>query len=369
MSQPFIAVSRRTRPTPFSERVKALGVKAYTVYNHMLLATAFRSLEEDYHHLKRHVQLWDVSVERQVALSGPDAFRLAQMMTPRDLGRAAVGQCLYAPLVDEAGGMINDPVLLKLAEDRLWLSIADSDVLLWAKGLALGFGLEVTVEEPEVYPLAVQGPKADDLMAQVFGDAVRAIRFFRFERLAFRGHPLVVARSGWSKQGGFEIYLDAPALALELWDALWDAGQAFEVGPGCPNTIERIEGGLFSYGNDMTRENNPFECGLDRYCHLDRPIEFIARPALEKIKAEGPRRLLRGVRFDGGPVGPYRGPWRVLADGSAIGAISSAATSPDLGCNIAFAMLDRGHWTAGTPVEVETPEGRCRGEVSDIPFI
>lgn len=368
-SAPVLSVSRRTRRTPFSERVEALGVKGYSVYNHTLLPSVFRSLEEDYRHLKQHVQLWDVSGERQVQLQGPDAARLAQLMTPRDLSRAVVGQCLYAPLVDEAGGMVNDPVALKLAEDRYWLSIADSDVLLWAKGLAHGLGLDVAVEEPPVTPLAVQGPKSDDLMAAVFGDEVRHIRFFRFERLPFQGHPLIVARSGWSKQGGFEIYLDDPALGLDLWDTLWEAGQPFQVGPGCPNLIERIEGGLLSHGNDMTLENNPFECGLDRYCHLDRPIGFIGRAALERIAAEGPQRRIRGLSFEGESCPPCVEPWPVTTQGAWIGMATSAAYSPDLAGNIAFAMIERGHWEPGTQVTVETPDGPRPGRVADLPFI
>ncbi len=370
---PLLSVSQRTRRTPFSARIEALGVKAYTVYNHMLLPTVFESLAADYRHLKQQVQLWDVSCERQVEIQGPDAARLVQMMTPRDLSRGVVGQCLYVPLVDETGGMINDPIALKLAEDRFWLSIADSDVLLWAKGLAHGLGLDVAIEEPPVGPLAVQGPKADDLMAAVFGEEVRAIRFFRFAVLPFRGHPLVVARSGWSKQGGFEIYLDEPALGLDLWDALWAAGQAFDVRPGCPNLIERIESALLSYGGDMTRENNPFECGLDRYCHLDRPFDFIGRAALERIQAAGVQRLIRGLKIaaaaDRAPLPACVDPWPVLAGGARIGRVSAAVYSPDLDCNIALAMLDRGHWEAGARVEVETPDGVLGATVADIPFI
>ncbi len=190
---PALFVSCRTQRTPYSPRVEAQGVTSYTVYNHALLPTSFSSLDRDYWHLRKHVQLWDVSCERQVEVRGPDAARLVQLMTPRDLSHATIGQCLYAPLVDETGGMINDPVILRLAEDRFWLSTADSDVLLWAKGLAFGLGLNVSVEEPDVWPLAVQGPRADDLMASVFGEEVRAIRFFRFETIMYTGHSLVVA--------------------------------------------------------------------------------------------------------------------------------------------------------------------------------
>ena len=368
MTAPIISMTRRTRSTPYSARVAAAGVKAYTVYNHTLLATVFRSLEEDYWHLRRHVQIWDVSCERQVELSGPDAARLAQMMTPRDLGRAQIGQCVYAPLVDEAGGLINDPVLLKLAEDRFWLSLADSDALLWAKGLALGYGLDVAVTEPEVFPLAVQGPKSETLMARVFGEAVWAIRFFRFDRLEFQGHPLVVARSGWSKQGGFEIYLDEPALATALWDALWEAGADLEVGPGCPNLIERVEGGLLSYGNEMTRDNNPYEVGLDRFCKLNGP-DFIGKPALQRIAAEGPARLLRGIRIDAATAPDCTAPRMIRAGGEDAGRLLTAVWSPRFECTIGFAMMERGWWDPGTEVEVPV-EGApaLTGRICAYPF-
>ncbi len=368
MSAPELTINPRTRSTPYTPRVEAAGVQGYTVYNHTLLPTVFRSLEDDYRHLKLHVQLWDVACERQVEIRGPDAARLVQLMTPRDLSRASVGRCLYAPLVDEAGGMVNDPVVLKLAEDRFWLSISDSDVYLWAKGLAFGLGLDVTIEEPDVAPLAIQGPKSDDLAARVFGESVRSIKFFRFEPLDFRGHPLIVARSGWSKQGGFEIYLDQPSLGVELWDALWDAGQDLEVGPGSPNVIERIEGGLLSYGSDMTRESNPFECGLDAYCNLDRPIEFMARGALERIAETGPARRIMGLRVEAKAMPRCQQPWPVHADGVQIGRVTSAAMSPDLGCGVALAMIDREHWTPGNRVQVMTPDKPRSATVSPLPF-
>ena len=201
-TSPHLTLSRRLRSTPFSERVKAAGAQAYTVYNHMLIPTVFESLESDYWHLCEHVQLWDVSVQRQIELAGPDAQKLLQMMTSRDVTtKFDIGQCKYAPLVDVDGGILNDPVIIRVAKDRFWLSIADSDILLWAKGLATGLGLDVAVSEPDVFPLAIQGPKAEALMADVFGEAVRVIRFFRSAMLTFHGVELLVARSGWSKQG------------------------------------------------------------------------------------------------------------------------------------------------------------------------
>ncbi|MEY8837457.1 dimethylsulfoniopropionate demethylase, partial [Cribrihabitans sp. XS_ASV171] len=213
--------SRRVRRTAFSEGVEAAGVKGYTVYNRMLLPTVFESIEADYHHLKRAVQVWDVACERQIELRGPDAARLMQMLTPRDLRGMRPGQCYYVPIVDETGGMLNDPVAVKLAEDRWWISIADSDLLLWVKAIAHGWRLDVLVDEPDVSPLAVQGPKADDLMARVFGDKIRDIRFFRFGMFNFEGRDLAIARSGYSKQGGFEIYVDGSDSGMPLWNALF----------------------------------------------------------------------------------------------------------------------------------------------------
>ena len=363
-----LAHSRRVRRTPFTDRVEAAGVSAYTVYNRMLLPAAFAGVEEDYHHLKRHVQVWDVACERQVQVRGPDAARLLQMLTPRDLSAVEAGRCLYTPMVDETGGMLNDPVTLKLDDDRWWISIADSDLLLWVKGIAAGFRLDVHVDEPDVSPLAVQGPKADDLMARVFGEAVRDIRFFRFRRLDFEGRSLVVARSGYSKQGGFEIYVDGSALGEPLWDALMAAGEDLHVRAGCPNLIERIEGGLLSYGNDMTRANTPHECGLGRFCATADAIGCIGRDALLRVAREGPLRQIRGLVLEGERVPPCRAPWPVEAEGTRIGQVTSAAWSPDLDANVAIAMIDRTHWDPGTEVEVQAPDGARVATVRLLPL-
>lgn len=361
-------MNTRIRTTPYAERVEALGAQAYSVYNHTILPVMYRSVVDDYHHLKRYVQLWDVSCQRQVELRGPDAAWLMQYMTPRDISTATVGRCLYTPIVDAAGGVVNDPVVLKLAEDRFWISIGDSDVGLWADGLATGLGLDVEITEPDVSPLAVQGPSAEELVARVFGEQVRRIKFFRFEELPFHGHSLRVARTGWSKQGGFEIYLDDSSLGGTLWDALWDAGQDLEVGPGCPNLIERIEGGLLSYGGDMTRANNPYECGFDAFVQLDRPIEVVSRRALEAIAETGPARRVVGVRIDTDQLPGCITPWPVVAGDDRVGQITSAAMSPDLGCGVAIAMIDRSHWDADTPVLVQTSDGIKTGSVCPLPF-
>jgi len=370
MSAPKLLVSRRIRATPYTPRVEALGVSGYSVVNHTILPKGFqKTVEEDYWHLKTHVQLWDVGCQRQVELRGPDAAKLAQLMTPRDLRDARIGQCLYAPLIDENAKMLNDPIILKLAEDRFWFSIADADVLLWAKGLAVGMKLEVVADEPDVWPLAVQGPKADDLMARVFGEQVREIGFFKFKKCDFEGHPLVVARSGFSKQGGFEIYLDDFSRGSLLWDALWQAGADLDVSPGCPNLIERVEGGLLSYGNEMTRDDNPLECGLGKYCQLDGSVEYIGLAALQHIARAGPERLIRGVIFDGDACSACQHPWPLTIDDQQVGYVATAIWSPRFERNVALAMLVRGYWEAGTTVTVNAADGsQRRGIVTELPM-
>ena len=352
----LIAPSRRIRRTPFTDGVEAAGVKGYTVYNHMLLPTVFRSVQEDYHHLKSAVQVWDVACERQVELRGPDSGRLMQMLTPRDLRGMLPGQCFYVPIVDETGGMLNDPVALKLTEDRWWISIADSDLLFWVKGLAYGYRLDVLVDEPDISPLAVQGPLADDLMAKVFGDAVRAIKFFRFGWFDFNGVSMAVARSGYSKQGGFEIYVDGTENGMPLWNALMEAGKELDVHAGCPNLIERIEGGLLSYGNDMTRENTPHECGLGRFCSTQTAIGCVGRDALLRVAKEGPTQQIRAIAIEG-DIPVCNRVWPLMAKGKRVGQVTSAAKSPDYKTNVAIGMVRMTHWDEGTALEVHTQDG------------
>ncbi len=352
-----ISPSRRVRRTMFSDGVEAAGVKAYTVYNRMLLPTVFESVVDDYHHLKEAVQVWDVACERQVELRGPDAAKLMQMLTPRDLRGMAPGRCFYVPIVDETGGMLNDPVAVKLADDHWWISIADSDLMLWVKGIANGYRLDVLIDEPDVSPLAVQGPKADDLMARVFGDAVRDVRFFRFGMFGFQGRSMAVARSGYSKQGGFEIYCDGADKGMPLWNALFEAGRDLDVRAGCPNLIERIEGGLLSYGNDMTDDNTPHECGLGKFCDTQTAIGCIGRDALLRVAKEGPNQQVRAIDIQGDPVPPCDRVWGIEVNGKAVGQVTSAAYSPDFKTNVAIGMVRMTHWDENTQVQVRTPDG------------
>lgn len=368
--EPLITRSRRLRETPFTSRILAGGAKSFTVYNHMLLASYFRGLEADYWHLCQHVQVWDVSVERQVQIKGPDAYELVQLMTPRDLSKAQDDQCFYAPLCDEQGKIINDPIAIRVSDTTWWLSIADSDVMLWAKGLATGRGMDVEICEPDVWPIAVQGPKSDDLMARVFGEEVRDIRFFRYRRLAYQGHYFIVARSGWSHQGGFEIYVDDAKLGQALWDELFEKGEDLQVGHGCPNNIERMEAGLLSFGSDMMYSMSPLQCGLDKYCHLDRDLPSLSVAALAEQQKQGVPSRLMGVVVPDLPKSCVD--IELLIDDVASGEITSQSHSARFDAWLAFALFDTAQIEAvlegKSQLSVLTSHGAFSAVMSELPF-
>ena len=353
-----LVLSRRIRKTPFEERVFENGARAFTVYNQMPLASYYRSAEEDYAHLKEFVQIWDVAVERQVEVRGPDALALVELVTPRDISRCQIGQCMYAPLVNEHGGIVNDPIVIRLAEDRFWISIADSGVLLWMSGIAYGRNLDVEVFEPDVSPLAVQGPRSDDLMAELIGEQVRDIRFFWFIRAELAGTSFIIARSGWSGQGGFEIYLEEFDKGLDLWDAIWEAGQKYNIRAGCPNLIDRIESGLLSFGSDMVPANNPYEAGLGRFVDDTKAAECMSSEALARVRESGPDNQLAYLTIDGDKLSSPRSTWDVLDDsGKVVGILTSLAWSLKFQTNLAFATIETGANVVGNKLSVKTGKG------------
>ena len=352
----------RMRRSPFFERSHAAGAQTYLVYNHMLLACDFDSAEEDYRHLKRAVQLWDVGCERQVEITGPDAARLVQMSTPRDISAMQDDQCFYIPTVDQQGNMTNDPVLLRVAPERYWVSIADSDLLLFYKGLAAGSKLDVTIREPDVAPLGIQGPRATELVTRVWGEEAANIRFFRHRRVDVAGKPMILARSGYSLQGGFELYFEGTEGGDRLWDQLMEAGHDLDVRAGSPCQAERIESGLLSYLSDITPDMTPLEAGLDRFCSLDRDVGCIAYSELRKKRE--PSRQVRPIEIDGSRVPPMTDFWTITdGSGNRVGRVSSSAWSFDHGCNVAIGLVDKSRWNPATEVVVEAPDGPRRAVV------
>ena len=364
-----IARSRRLRSTPYTSRIEKQGVTAYTSYNHMLLPAAFGSLEDSYHHLKENVQVWDVAGERQVEISGKDSGKLVQLMTCRDLSKSKIGRCYYCPIIDDKAGIINDPVILKLGEDRWWISIADSDVILFAKGLAIGNKFDVKIFEPNVDILAVQGPKSFALMEKIFGKIITEMKFFGFDYFEFAGAKHLIAKSGWSKQGGYEIYVENTESGLALYDKLFEVGKEFNVKAGCPNLIERIESALLSYGNDMDNDDNPLECGLDKYVNLDTDINFLGKEKLKEIKKKGVTRKLMGVVIDAKEINVSKSINLINGKNSKIGELRSGTYSPHFKKVIGIAMIDKPYFEVLETFKISINDDVFEGKVCDLPFI
>ncbi|MBC6404532.1 MAG: glycine cleavage system protein T [Rhodospirillales bacterium] len=366
---PKLVLSARNRKSPFFDGAVEAGMTHATVYNHMYMPVSYGDPEAEYKRLIEGVAMWDVGVERQVELAGPDAMALAAYLTPRDLSKCKAGQGKYAPLCGFEGQILNDPVLLKLSEELVWLSIADSDMLYWAQAIANMKGFDCRVSEPDVSPLAVQGPLAVEVIARLFGDWVRDLKYFWFQETELDGIPLVLARSGWSKQGGYELYLRDGSRGLELWRLIAEAGRDYGIGPGAPNAVERIESGLLSIGADTDRDSDPFECNLGHLIALDREQDFVGKQALLAKREAGLRRRLVGLTFGGAPVGGNEHPWPLLRDGESIGTARAAAYSPRLATNIALALVDCPHDAPGTHIAVDCLGNRRTATATVLPFI
>ena len=365
-----IAKSRRIRSTPYTSRIERQGVSSYTVYNHMLLPTGFTdSLEEDYYHLKKHVQVWDVAGERQVEISGQDSAELVQLMTCRDLSNSKDGRCYYCPIIDQNAGLINDPVVLRHNKERWWLSIADSDVILYAKGLAVGYKLKVKIFEPNVDILAVQGPKSYALMEKVLGNEITKLKFFDFDYFEFNGEKHLIARSGWSKQGGYEIYVENTKSGLELYDRLFDFGKEFNVKPGYPNLIERIESALLSCGNDFDNNDNPFECGFDKYTNINSEVEFIGKDTLKKIQSEGVVKRLMGVKIDAKTIDVSGSIDITDVNNNKIGELRSGVYSPTFKQVIGICMINSPFFRDSQECQIVIDRYICKAIICELPFV
>jgi aminomethyltransferase len=360
----------RLRRTPFYEATQRYGARGYTVYNHMLFPICFGDLEEEYWHLINHVTLWDVSVERQVEITGPDAFTFTNLLTPRDLARCAVGQGKYVAITAEDGGVINDPVLLRLGENHFWLALADSDVLLWARGVARRSGLRVTITEPDVSPLQVQGPRAKEVVRDLFGERVLGLKYYWFLETTLDRIPLVVTRTGWTGEVGYEIYLRDGRYGDQLWERIMEAGRPYQIRPTGPSDIRRIEAGILNWGADMTQEDNVYQCGLEWLIDRDKPTDYIGRAELERIAAQGVLRKLVGIEIAGPRIEFNTTKWPVRSGGETVGRVTSAIWSPRLEKNIGYAMVPLACASLGTRLVVEIPDvGERQAAVVPKPFV
>lgn len=357
------------RKSPFFNGTVRWGATDFSVYNHMYIPRSFGDPEQNFWNLVNDAILCDVAVERQVEIAGPDAAAFVQLLTPRNLSQCAVGQCKYVLITNEAGGILNDPVLLRLEENRFWLSLADSDVLMWAQGVATHAGLDVTICEPDVSPLQLQGPKSGDIMAALFGEGIRDLKYYWLDHFELDGIPLVISRTGWSSELGYELYLLDGSQGEALWEKLMAVGEPMGLKPGHTSSIRRIEGGMLSYHADMDAHTNPFELGLDRLVDLEMPANFIGKAALKQVQQQGISRQQVGLELDGEPLpGPNTQFWPVAVNGEVIGKVTSAVYSPRLKKNIALAMVTIGHSAVGTTCTVELTGETRSGTIVPKPF-
>jgi glycine cleavage system aminomethyltransferase T len=359
------------RRSPFFEATIRHGCTAFDIYNHMYLPAYYDDPVKEYWHLLNHVTLWDVGAEHIVEISGPDAAGFTNLLTCRDLTRCAVGQCKYAPLIAEDGGIVNDPVLLRIEENRFWLALADSDAGLWARGVAWRSGMDVRVDEPAVFPVQVQGPKAKDVMGDLFGREALDLRYYHCTESSLEGIPVVVGRTGWTGEIGYEVYLRDPDRGDELWERIMEAGRPHDIRPIAPCEPRRIEAGIFNYGSDMTLANNPFEVtGLERLVE-DQEGDYIGKEALERIRRRGVSRKLVGVETEGDPLqGELIEFWPAFRGPDRVGHVTDMVWSPRLERNIGYVWLPIDLADPGTPIEV-SPEGGVRraARTAGLPFI
>ena len=357
------------RKSPFFDATVRWGATDFSVYNHMYIPRSFGDPEQNFWNLVNDAILCDVGVERQVEITGPDAAKFTQLLTPRNLSECAVGQCKYVLITNAAGGIINDPVLLRLEEDRFWLSLADSDVLLWVQGIATHAGLDVDIREPDVSPLQLQGPKSGEIMEALFGPCIRDLKYYWLDHFELDGIPLVISRTGWSSELGYEIYLLDGAHGEQLWEKIMAAGEPLGLKPGHTSSIRRIEGGMLSYHADMDASTNPFELGLDRLVDLEMPPDFIGKASLQSIKQNGVTRSQVGMVIEGEPLsGPNTEFWSVSSGDKIVGKVTSAVYSPRLKQNIALAMVSIDCADIGTTCLVTTPDDQRVAKVVPKPF-
>ena len=357
------------RKSPYFDSTVKWGATGFSVYNHMYIPRDFGSPEQNFWNLIENAILCDVAVERQVEITGPDAYKFIQLLTPRDLSKLSIGQCKYVLIVNNEGGILNDPVLLRLGENHFWLSLADSDILLWAQGVALNSGLNVKIIEPDVSPLQLQGPTSGEIMIKLFGDSIKDLKYYWLREYTLDGIPLIVSRTGWSSELGYEIYLRDGSKGNELYEKIMVAGKDHGLQPGHTSSIRRIEGGMLSYHADADINTNPYELGLDRLVNLGSKVNFIGKEALKKIQQEGIKRIQVGLELEGEPLkGPNTTFWSIQKEDEVIGKVTSAIYSPRLKKNIALAMTKINQSKIGNKLKIKTNENDINCTVVEKPF-
>ncbi|MGZ8565802.1 MAG: glycine cleavage T C-terminal barrel domain-containing protein [Actinomycetota bacterium] len=359
------------RRSPFFDATRRAGCTAYDIYNHMYLPGYYDDPETEYWLLNDKVTMWDVGVDRTVEVSGPDADRLIDMITCRDLTKCAVGQGKYMLVTAPDGGIVNDPVLLHVAENRWWMQLADSDAGLYALGVAATSGLDAQVTLPDVHPMQVQGPMSAKTLEKLVGPGIFDIKYYWCESFEIDGIPVVISRTGWTAVPGFEVNLLDGTRGDDLWNAIAAAGEEFGIRPIAPCEARRIEAGIFNYGSDMTLSDTPFHVmGLERLVE-EQPQDYLGKAALEELRQRGVDRKLVGIELPGDELRAEMSRyWDVSVDGAKVGYMTDAVWSPGLEKNIGYVWVPIGLSEPGNQLDVETEGGdHLAGVTAAIPFV
>ena len=365
-----IGIGTRIRKSPYYESDLKYGVTGFTVYNKMYLPTGFSGPEKEYESLINDVTFGDFAAERQVEINGPDAHKFVSYVQPRNLEKCAIGSCKYILLTDTNGGIVNDACLLRLEENKFWISPGDGDVILWLQGIAINSGMDVSIHEPDVSPLQISGPKSGKLIQKLFNGEHDDLGYYKAKQTSLNNIPMVIARTGWSGELSYELYLQDRKLGNKLFELVHDAAKEFNGRVIAPNTIRTIEGGLLSYGSDFGRTHNPFTIGFGRLVDLDQDADFIGKEALKAIKEKGLTEKLVGIELEGDPI--RQAPenfWPIRnSDNNKIGRVSRAFFSPRLQKNIGLGIVDIDYADEFTKFFVSTPHGDLESVVVSMPW-
>ena len=357
------------RKSPFFDATVRWGAKDFSVYNHMYIPRDFGDPEQNFWNLINEAILCDVAVERQVQVKGPDASKFVQMMTPRDLSNMKVGQCKYVILTNQFGGILNDPVMLRVEEDCYWFSLADSDILFWAQGLNANLKYDVEITEPDVSPIQLQGPKSKDIMVKIFGNEILELKYYWFNKFKLGNINLLISRTGWSSEFGYEMFLLKTSDGDELYETLMQEGKELGLHPGHTSTIRRIEGGMLSYHSDMDINTNPLELGLDKFIDLDGAFDFVGKDALIEIKKSGIQRKQVGLIIECEKLkGPNTKKWDIYKNQQYVGQVTSAVYSPRLEKNIALAIVDIEYSDIDTSLKIKIDHEMVDAIITKKPF-
>jgi aminomethyltransferase len=357
------------RRSPYFDATIAAGAKCFDIYNHTLLPGYYDEPNVEYDLLLNAVAMWDVGAEWTIEIAGPDADRLIDMMTCRDLTKCAVKQGKYMIVTARDGGIVNDPVLLHVAKDRWWMQLADSDAGLYALGIATGLGLDVEVFHPDAYPMQVQGKESAKTLEKLVGPGLYDLKYYWCDFFEIKGIPVLISRTGFTAAPGFEVNCLDYSRGIDLWNAVLEAGDEFGIRVAAPSMAKRVEAGMMNFGSDMLLENNPFQImGFERLVE-EQSQDYIGKEALERIRKDGVKQKLVGIEMGSEEfaIDPSNF-WPAFSGSTEVGKVTEAVWSPRFSKMIGYVWVPIELSAPGNKLDIESEHGRIEGTTAAIPF-